>query len=131
DDGPEEGLPADGASDDQVARVDSAVTEEGGCLDELPEALRGVDEAEERDDRSLRREAQNRLGLLGVPGSEAVEVHRVRHDGRPDAEDAGDVAVDRDRRRRETGDGAADDGGPAIAPAVGQRRAKMPDDRQP
>src|SRR5205823_13879736 len=90
----EEALAADGAADDQKRRVDAAVADLRRRLEELAEALLGVDEAEVRDDRPLERKAELGARVAGVAGAEVREVDRVRDDGRADAEDGGDVSVD-------------------------------------
>ena len=126
----EELLAADGAADDQVARVEPAVAQPRGGLDELAEALRGVDEAEVRDDRPVGGEPERRLRSRRVAGVEAVEVDRVRDDRRADAEDVRDVVRDRDRRRRELPDRRAHERRASVLAAVGERRAQVPDDRQ-
>ena len=130
DDGAEELLAADGAADDEVARVDAALAQTSGGLDELAEALRRVDEPEERDDRELGRKPERRARGGAVSGPEALQVDGVRDDRRADAEYLGDVAVDRDRRGREFADGAADEGGAFVLALLRQRRAEMPHDRK-
>jgi len=129
-DGLEELLAADGAADDQVARVESLVAQTSRGFDELPEALRRVDEAEVRHDRTSLRQSERALRGLVVAGVEAIEVDRVRDDGRADAEDSRDVVVDRDRGRGEVADRGPDELRAPVAPAVGQGRAQVPDDRQ-
>ena len=131
DDGAEELLAADGAADDQVARVDAPVAQARGGLDELVEALRRVDEAEVRDHRPPGGEPER--GLRGglVARMEALEVDRVGDDRRADAEDVADVVVDRDRRRGEVADRGAHELRAPVAAAVRQRGAEVPDDGQP
>ncbi len=119
DDGAEELLAADGAADDEVARVDAALAQPRGRLDELAEALRRIDEAEEGDDRQIGGQAERRARGVAVAGPEALEVDRVRDDRRADVEDLGDVAVDRDRRRRELANRAADERRPPVRPRSG------------
>jgi hypothetical protein len=121
DHGAEELLAADGAADDEVARVDPAVAQERSGLDELAKPLRRVDEAEERDHRKPRREAERGLRLFLVAGAEALEVDGVRHDRRANAEHAGDVVVDRDRGRGQAADGLADQLRAPVAAALGER----------
>ncbi len=128
--GLEELLAADGAADDQVARVEPLVAQPGRGLDELPEALRGVDEAEVGDDRPALGQAERALRGLVVSRVEAVEVDGVRDDGRADAEDARDVVVDRDRGRREVADRRPHELGAPVPSAVRQGRAEVPHHRQ-
>ena len=130
DDGAEELLAADGAADDEVAGVDAALAQARRRLDELAEALGRVDEAEERHDRQIGRKPERRARGCRVAGAEALQVDRVRNDRRADAEDLGDVAVDRDRRRREVSDRLPDQARAAVAALLRQRRTKVPDDRQ-
>ena len=126
----EELLAADGAADDQIARVETTVAQPRGGLDELAEPLRRVDEAEVRDDRAVRGQTERGFGRRGVARVEAVEVDRVRDDRRADAEDVRDVVRDRDRRRRELLDRGANERRARVLAAVRQRRAQVPDDRQ-
>ena len=77
----EELLAADGAADDQVARVEPAVAQPRGGLDELAEALRRVDEAEVRDDRAVGGQAERRLRARRVARAEARRGRRSS--GRP------------------------------------------------
>src|SRR5205823_13777541 len=53
DHGTEELLSTHGAADDEIARVDASLAEPRGDLDELVEALRRIDEPEERNDREI------------------------------------------------------------------------------
>src|SRR5207253_10929881 len=122
DEGTEELLAADGAADDEIARLDSALPQPGRGLDELAEALRRIDEAEEGDDRQPLRQAERRPRRVALPGMEPLQVDRVRDDRRADTEDVGDVVVDRDRGRREPRDRVADQSRPPVAAARRQRR---------
>ncbi len=131
DDGSEELLAANCASDDEVARFDSAVAQPRSDLDELAEPLRRVDESEERDDRQICREAESLTCGVALARMEAAQVDGVRDDRRADPEHVRDVVVDRDRRRREAADRASDHSGAAVAAFARQRRAEVPDDGQP
>ena len=125
----EELLAADGAADDQVAGVDAGLPKPRRRRDELAKALRRVDEAKVRDDRAFCGQPQRRLCHGCVTRPEALEVNRVRHHVGADPEDAPDILVDRDRRRREAPDGVAHELRAAVHAAARKGRAKVPDDR--
>ena len=93
----EERCGAHAAADDEERRVETAlVCERRGREDELAKALVRVDEAEIRDDRARRRQAERRAGLGCVAGTEAVERDGVRDHVRRHVPELRDVGIDRD-----------------------------------